>query len=100
MNTEGLELAVARETLGLLQQEDLPEIGLRALMDGYDSPALRILAGLNSSQLDEAPDYFHRPLVELRVPLPSGRDAAMRLGREVARPTPGGALAPHEGAEQ
>lgn len=85
MNTEGLELAASRAVLGLLRSDDLARVGVQALEDGCDSPSLRILAGVNASETEEARRIFGRALSELNVVVPSKRDAVMHLARETAK---------------
>jgi hypothetical protein len=75
-----------RDTMALLSKRALKRVtgqdyvdwAVRALMDGFDSPSLAILAGLDigcaASQLPidhfEAHDYFLRVVRELALPIP------------------------------
>jgi hypothetical protein len=85
MNTEELEVAASKVVLGLLQSEDLVRVGVQALERGCDSPSLRVLAGLNASEVEEARGMFDRVLSELNIAVPSKRDAVMHLARETAK---------------
>ena len=100
MSTERLELAASKAAVGLLLSEDYSEVAMGALVDGCDSPALRILAGLMACEADEARELFDQVLVELNVSKPSKRDAVMHLARETAKRIVTGDTAPFEGAEQ
>lgn len=100
MNTERLEVAASKVALGLLLSQEFADVGVLALVDGCDSPWLRILAGSTADEADEARDLFDRALAELNVSVPSKRDAVMRLARETAKELLSGAMAPHAGAKQ
>lgn len=100
MNTKGLEVAASRAALGLLRSEDLARVGVQALENGCDSPSLRILAGLNASETEEARGLFEQALSELNVAIPSKRDAVMHLARETARGILSGTTGVYLGAEQ
>lgn len=49
---------------------DYVEWAISMLEQDFDSPSLRILAGLDGSSLFEADDYFRRVLRELHIPQP------------------------------
>ncbi len=74
-----------RDTMALISKrvrsavdgEDFVNWAMRALMDGFDSPSLGILAGLDlgsrsrfSVDLFEAYEYFLRVIKELALPIP------------------------------
>jgi hypothetical protein len=100
MKTEGLELAASRAVLGLLRSDDLARVGTQALEDGCDSPSLRILAGVNASEAEEARGLFERVLSELNVAVPSKRNAVMLLARETAKGIVSGTTGVYLGAKQ
>lgn len=100
MSTEKLELAAFKDAAGLLLLDDFAEIGMGAMLDGCDSPALRILAGLRPEEAHEARALFEQTLAELNIPKPSERDAVMHLAREVAKRILSGATTPYEGATE
>ena len=85
MKTEGLEVAASKCALGLLQSDDLIQVGVQALEHGCDSPSLRILAGLNASEAEEARRMFDQALSELDLEVPSKRDAVIHLARGIAK---------------
>lgn len=59
-----------------LLREEYVEWAVQAIVDGIDSPSLRILAGLPHLVIpSEAEHYFQRTLSELGVPLISGEEA-------------------------
>ena len=64
-----------------LTREELPQVAVDALIEGLDSPSLRVLAGLTAARMDRAPDLWDRALQELgRRPmglLPPAREAAL-----------------------
>jgi hypothetical protein len=60
-----LELARVHHATGPLPAEELVEIAGQALLDGWDSPSLRVLAGLVGVELDRARPRFEQALTEL-----------------------------------
>jgi len=96
-----LEIEAANIVLGLTITDTLPNVAERALMDGYDSPSLRILAGLTKSEVtEEAIPYFKKALSELGVSLPLKRDAVLLLANQVAKQILQGNIKPYEGAKK
>ena len=100
MTSGFLDIAAAKLVLGLLYAEVVPEIGTRALVEGYDSPALRVVAGLIEAQSDEAIPLFKQALSELTWPLPNQREAVLLLARELAAQVLRGELSPYQGAKK
>lgn len=100
MNTEKLEIISSKVALGLILPEDLPEAALAALEDGFDSPSLRILAGLTKAESSEAWQLFNQTLAELNLLIPSKRDAVILLARKSAEQILNGKTNPYEGAKQ
>ena len=94
--------------LGLLVAgEDAPSAdfscwGERALEHGYDSPSLRILAGLGpQTTWFEAQPYFRRAIDELGIVLPKVDENLRRLYlREVAGQMCSAEISPAEGLER
>ena len=63
---------------GNLSSSQLPEIGIRGLEEGLDTPSLCILAGLGKYDSPfEIEHYFKRTLDELHIALPDKRQAAI-----------------------
>ena len=73
-----LTLLTHRAHRSLLVQEYVNWAG-NALVDGFDSPSLSILAGLDYGEISqvEAPDYFLKAVKELKLPIP---DSELALG--------------------
>lgn len=69
---------IAKYVTGNLTTDQLPDIGLKGLEEGLDTPSLSILAGLSK---DENPfqieHYFKLTLDELKIILPNKRQAAI-----------------------
>lgn len=100
MRTDKLQLIASKMALDLILPEELIRAGVDALEDGLDSKTLRILAGLNETQIDEAGTTFDRALVELNIHKPSKREAVLQLTRETARDILSGKISPYEGAKR
>jgi hypothetical protein len=76
-----IEEALARQMLGQLQLTELPAAATQAIVDGLDSPSLRILAGLEADPRNnrEIESHFRRTCAELNVGYRDKRDAALYL---------------------
>jgi hypothetical protein len=76
--------------------------GERALECGYDSPSLRILAGLGSETTwSEAEPYFRRAIAELGIVLPTVDERLRRLYlRDAAGQMCSREISPAEGLER
>lgn len=70
---------------GGLRSEDLPGLATDALVRGIDSPALRMLAGQDASDVRDSADLFRRVLTELNISLPDADQARWRLVRMTAQ---------------
>jgi hypothetical protein len=94
--------AVAEVELGLVAEDQLPEIATSGLFEGYDSPALAALAGQFGEPSD--PIEFERlwtaALEELNMPSLGRKDAARILVRAYARLVAEGELPPQLGASK
>jgi hypothetical protein len=51
-------MAATLRTARLPPREELPGVAARALLDGVDSPSLRVLAGLVGVELERAPELL------------------------------------------
>lgn len=100
MSSNKLEILASRVVLGLMLPDELSVVALDALEEGFDSPALRMLAGLSENETAEAWDLFDRALAELRIVKPAKRDAVVALAREVAKQIKAGTITPYEGAKE
>ena len=86
--------------LGWQPSEDLPEVATEALVDGYDSPALRHAAGIRRQDVVEARDVFLVALDELGIAIPSEEEACWEHAREVAHAIVNGHISPRQGASE
>jgi len=69
---------IARYVAGNLTTSQLPDIGVKGLEEGLDSPSLCILAGLNNNENPfQIEQYFKLTLEELKIELPDKRKAAL-----------------------
>jgi len=93
-----LEEAAWRLAIGEQATEDLPQIAADALAKGIDSPSLRELAGLPSSEVRDAADLFRSALSELGSVFPDTQDALWKLVRRTAQRIVDGEVLPYEGA--
>lgn len=70
---------VAKYISGNLRTDQLPAIAYAALEEGWDSPSLIILAGLEKNETAfQIEHYFNRALEELNIPVPDKRQAALQ----------------------
>jgi hypothetical protein len=95
-----IETAEVLWALHQLPSEELPQTATELLTAGYDCQALRVLAGLTSTELADASDLFERVMRELgRPPLPR-REAVLRYTRLVSKEILHGEIAPYDGAKR
>ena len=80
------------------------QLAVNALVSGYDAPALRMLAGLDLSDVpptdSELDDYITRCFGELGCPAPTRDDCLSRYVHLVAEDITAGTLSPEEGARE
>jgi hypothetical protein len=93
-----LREAAAFNVLGLLTSEDIPSVAVRALEQGYDSPALQQLAAESTAPASNITPLFARALSELSVSSPERNAARLIVARFYARRILDGTLSPYEGA--
>lgn len=82
--------------------DDLVRWALSALEGSWDSPALRILAGINLRERPSIWDtepYFARALSELAIPVPDFETLVRQYVDELARDIADGRIAPQTGAD-
>lgn len=73
-------LQLAAYVLGNVTASDLPGVSLVGLQEGFDSPSLCILAGMNANDYSsEIEHYFNAALRELDLELPSKRQAVLEI---------------------
>ena len=95
---EPLELAALRLAIGEQPSEQLPMLAAEALARGLDSPSLREVAGISSTEVREARDLFVVALTELGIDVPNVDDALWRLVRHIATQIVDGRVASYDGA--
>ena len=80
-----IELAQALYTLGKLSDEKASSMCVSLLEAGFDTPAIRELAGFQSAAHLDADVLFGRVLSELNRPAMPIRRAALVVAMELAR---------------
>jgi hypothetical protein len=98
----GLPIGLALYKLDLISSENMPDLATSALEQGYDSPSLRILAGLIPS-LDsswEINTYLEKALIELNISELSSSMACLILIRYYLQQIIDGDISPFEGLEK
>jgi hypothetical protein len=70
---------IAQYATGKLEIYKLPETAVKGLEEGFDSPSLCILAGLDEADNSyEGKQYFELALGELNITIPGRREAALQ----------------------
>lgn len=68
---------------------------------GFDSPSLRILAGLNTfDSTHQAEDYFRRTITELKVEIPSREESLRQYACNVAKQIINRTVVPVDGVRE
>lgn len=93
-----LRTVAARYRLGELGGEELPDIAIALMNDGFDSQALRELAGLDRPTRREADELFERVLEERGVVVPDQRSAQRLMLEYFLEQIVRGDVAPGDGA--
>lgn len=76
---------IARFVIGDISKQSLPNVALLALEQEFDTPALRILAGLSENEDGYIiENYFKDALRELSIELPDKRQAAIEFALAIA----------------
>ncbi|MGD9853152.1 MAG: hypothetical protein AB7T38_18035 [Nitrospirales bacterium] len=99
MKRKVLRMAAANLVLGLLDGKNLADIATEALVEGEDSPSLRILAGLLESSSSEEQILLEKAFQELAILKPNRIQAALHLSKEIAGKILEGQLSPYQGAK-
>ena len=94
-----IEDALAKMVLQAQPVDDLPAIATDALCRGVDSPALRVLAGLNPTEHPaDMWQLFRKAVEEIGIAVPDEVSAARRVLRLHLRDIAEHRVAPAEGA--
>ena len=96
----GVQEAIRLFVLGQLLADDLPGVAWQALDEGYDSPALRQLAGAMGCDVQENRAIFLKALDELELTLPEPTEAALAFAKAFASEILAGTISPYEGAKR
>lgn len=85
---------------GLVLDEDVPSVAANALVEGHDSPSLRMLAGIGLSDVDSVRQLVYKSMKELGIPVYSKEQAGLVLAHAIAKDVVDGRLDPYEGAKR
>ncbi|WP_432510889.1 hypothetical protein [Kineococcus sp. SYSU DK001] len=99
-SVEDLRRARARAVLHLLTPEQMPTWAAHALIDGYDSPSLGELAGLDVADPRDVQDTFTAALNELGAPTLDEAQARWEMARAWAQAAVEGTMTPYEAARR
>lgn len=89
---------IAAYVLGYLTEKDMPDIAITALMEGMDSDALVILAGMSSADNGfELRAYFARALAENHITLPDKKEALESYITSIIKRINSRLLSPYDG---
>jgi hypothetical protein len=95
-----IDLIEALWFFGKLSAEELPIFATQAINSGFDSPALRKLAGIQHAALHDVKSLFEQCLIDMgRAPL-SKCEAGLRLAHTIAAQIVSGEITPYEGARK
>ncbi|NIZ90330.1 hypothetical protein [Kineococcus rubinsiae] len=97
---EGLRRARARALLRLLTPEQMPAWATEALVNGYDSPLLGEVAGMDGGDARDVRDAFTAALDELGAPTLTEEDALWEMSRAWAHAAVEGTMTPYEAARR
>jgi hypothetical protein len=87
-----------RRAMNRVSAADYVEWATGMLVDGHDTPTLRVLAGLDErGSAFEAEEYFRRVLRELQIPEPDEAGKMRAYACDLARQIVSGTLAAEEG---
>jgi hypothetical protein len=81
-----------------MSADQVPGICTDLLVDGYDTPSLRVLAGLTATDGQEVRELLPRVFHEMGMEEPSPIQAAWFLAQSTARDIVSGTVAPSDGA--
>jgi hypothetical protein len=80
-----LKQIIAKYVTGSLPTEQIPQIGITALKEGFETPTLWILAGLDKNEDSYVMErYLKLALQELNITMPNKRHAALEYACAIA----------------
>ena len=94
---ESVRLYFLRDQVGLIPSEQYPDVAADLLVDGYDSPSLRELAGHPRNDPRGAGDLWVQVREELGKPFEDDRDVRRTLVRHWLQQIVDGILEPYIG---
>jgi len=97
-NNAPVAVLQATWVLGDTRPESVPGICTDLLLAGYDSPSLRVLAGLTNAELERVRELLPQLFNELGLEQPTAVAAAWRVAQETARELLADRLAPYDAA--
>jgi hypothetical protein len=97
---ENLRLVAAKHMLDIAGTDAIAAEATKALMEGIDSPSIRMLAGMTGADSEEVRAVFSAALRELGIENPTPREAAMLVATEIASRITTGAVSPYDGAKE
>jgi hypothetical protein len=89
---------LARWLLGEVRPESVPAICTDLLLAGYDTPSLRVLAGLTKAELERVRELLPQLFNELGLERPTEVAAAWRVAQQTAQELLADRLAPYDAA--
>jgi hypothetical protein len=82
---QDLDLLAAELEAGMIERERIPWLAAELMVAGFDTPSLRVAAGLMPDDLDDAEEVFRAALAELGVAREDdGQGDGAALAREIA----------------
>jgi len=76
--------SIAKYLSGNLTISQISQVAYEAILEGYDSPSLYILAGLENENAFVIQQYFNATLEELSIAIPGKRKAAIEYANGLA----------------
>ena len=84
----------------LLGFDELPHLAAELMADGFDSPSLRILAGVGKTDPNETRALLEKALRELNVEIPTLENAAETIVVDYCEKIISGRLTPLDGTQK
>lgn len=102
MESKEIDILLSKYVLGLVDYKELPDIGVKFLLNDFDSILLRKLAGLTVLEdiEYEANSLFVKFLKESNIKLPEKKTASLLISLELAKKIISSEIYPYDGADQ
>jgi hypothetical protein len=95
-----IKAEIARFRLGLIDGSQLPNVAVAMLAAGFDSQAVREVAGMQAPTLRDAGPTFERALAETKLHLVDQAESRRLVVVDTLEAIAGGRVAPRSGAGQ